>query len=147
MSESPREWWLVPTLGGQCHIADPDRNKVSPNWEYHVIEYSAYEAVRKERDELERHIGEHGCDIVRVTKERDELLRTKIPDIPREPFVALADYDKLAQERDALRSQLEVATEALQKLITKWNMSGAQKTISYNIAFQALEQIRKGAGE
>jgi hypothetical protein len=74
--QHPREWWIRPWADGSFSVREKE-----PDLEFaqsvHVVEYSALEAMRRERDELREELdnkrGAMMLEIHRLSKERDAL--------------------------------------------------------------------------
>lgn len=106
-----REWFINPIVEYICEV-DADGIKLTGN-EIHVIEFSAYEAVVKERDELERgfeELVEQKCNhamaenqlrdqLAAMTKERDELERVHV-EVRKRDAEALSSAKEEIASRD-----------------------------------------------
>lgn len=106
---------------------------------HHTDEQKA-EAIKMDDEEIERVIAE-------LRMERDELIKAHDTQCTiAKQFQKLfrevePEMTKLIEERDALRSQLEVAVKALTEIA---NYSGKGPKLFKEFAEMVLEQIRKG---
>ena len=124
MSNKPREFWI----NGPKWIWDKhnwcEGVHLDPDEQMHVIEYSAYEAVCKERDELTEfamecgHPATYGFGQYCAICERDTL-RTELDAVKRENEqlkgnVSANSFVALTVERDRLKADLATALGALE---------------------------------
>ncbi len=130
MSNKPREWWIIDERVGNLHYLVCSREDLSNDYTYsginqtHVIEYSAYEAAVKERDDLKASMRSWEVNkeielLAKDTRDWNEL-KAEVESL----MGSREDLLKLDQERCRELNALEIEVERLKKERTEVTSRG-----------------------